>query len=95
LEHFIGHQTLEHFISHQAWNILLATKLGTFHWPPSLERSIGHQTLDLPSPPFSFYLKGGLVPTSLLRRKKMINLSRWEKEGKENENLIIVLKEWK
>jgi hypothetical protein len=38
----------------------LATKLGTFHWPPSLEHSIGHQTLDLPSPPFPFSLKGGL-----------------------------------
>jgi len=34
--------------------------IGTFHWPPSLERSIGHQALDLPSPPFSFSLKGGL-----------------------------------
>jgi hypothetical protein len=37
----------------------LATKHGTFHWPPSLEPSIGHQILDLPSPPFSFSLKGG------------------------------------
>ncbi len=24
----------------------MATKLGTFHWPPSLEPSIGHQALD-------------------------------------------------
>jgi hypothetical protein len=49
------------------WNIPLAIKLGTFHWPPSLEpsidhqtleHSIGHQALDLPSPPFSFSLKG-------------------------------------
>jgi hypothetical protein len=40
-----------------------------FHWPPSLEpsidhqtleNSIGHQVLDLPSLPFSFSLKGGL-----------------------------------
>jgi hypothetical protein len=38
----------------------LATKLGTFHWPPSLEHSIGHQALDLPSPSFPFSLKGGL-----------------------------------
>jgi hypothetical protein len=27
---------------------------------PSLSPSIGHQALDLPSPPFSFSLKGGL-----------------------------------
>jgi hypothetical protein len=32
----------------------------TFHWPPSLEPSISHQALDLPSPPFSFSLKGDL-----------------------------------
>jgi hypothetical protein len=32
----------------------------TFHWPPSLEHFIAHQALDLPSPPFSFSLKGGL-----------------------------------
>ncbi len=32
----------------------------TFHWPPSLEHSIGHQALDLPSLPFTFFLKGGL-----------------------------------
>ncbi len=38
----------------------LVNKLGTFHWPPNLERSIGHQTLDLPSPPFSYSLKGEL-----------------------------------
>jgi hypothetical protein len=47
-------------IGHQAWNIPLATKHGTFHWPPSMELSIGHQALDLPSPLFSFSLKGGL-----------------------------------
>jgi hypothetical protein len=69
--------SLEHSIGHQTWNIPLATKLGTFHWPPSLEHSIGHQawniplatkhgtfhwplSMDLPSPPFSFSLKGGL-----------------------------------
>ncbi len=32
---------------HQAWNIPMATKLGTFQWPPSLEHSNGHQVLDL------------------------------------------------
>jgi hypothetical protein len=36
----------------------------TFHWPPSkepsLSPSIGHQALDLPSPSFSFSLKGRL-----------------------------------
>ncbi len=26
----------------------------------ALEHSIGHQVLDLPSPPFSFFIKGGL-----------------------------------
>jgi len=26
----------------------LATKLGTFHWPPSLEHSIGRQAWNLP-----------------------------------------------
>jgi hypothetical protein len=51
---------LEHFIGHQAWNISLATKLGTFHWPPSMELSIGHQALDPPSLSFSFSLKGEL-----------------------------------
>jgi hypothetical protein len=30
----------------------------TFHWPLSLEPSIGHQALDPPSPSFSFFLKG-------------------------------------
>jgi hypothetical protein len=30
-----------------------------------------------------------------LRRKKMISLGKWEKEEKKNENLVIVLKEWK
>jgi hypothetical protein len=38
----------------------LTTKLGTFIWPPSMEPSIGHQAWDLPSLPFSFFLKGGL-----------------------------------
>jgi hypothetical protein len=57
--------------------------------------------LDIPSPPFSFSLKGELgsfgvyvsmdiifnsilrilVPTSFLRRKKMISFGRWEKKG--------------
>jgi hypothetical protein len=31
-----------------------------------LEHSIGHQTLDLPSPPFSFSLKSGLEPLGAL-----------------------------
>jgi len=52
--------SMEPSIGHQAWNIPLATKHGTFHWPPSMEHSIGHQALDPPSPPFSFFLKGGL-----------------------------------
>jgi hypothetical protein len=38
----------------------LATKHRTFHWPPNIKPSIGHQILDLPSFPFSFSLKGGL-----------------------------------
>ncbi len=60
-----------------------------------LSPSINHQALQLPSPPFSFSLKGEFgswgvslspninfnsilrkfVPTSFLRRKRMINLS--------------------
>jgi hypothetical protein len=44
------------FFLHFPW----VTKLATFLWPPSLEHSIGHQTLDLPSPPFSFSLKSRL-----------------------------------
>jgi hypothetical protein len=33
----------------------LATKLGTFHWPPSLEHSIGHQVWNVPlAPSFGF-----------------------------------------
>jgi hypothetical protein len=39
---------LEPSIAHQAWNLPLATKLGTFHCPPSLEPSIGHQAWNLP-----------------------------------------------
>jgi hypothetical protein len=76
----------------------------SFHWPPNKEPfpspSFDHQTLDLPSPSFSFFLKGRLgslelslsldiinsilrihVPTSFSRRKRMINLGSWEKEG--------------
>jgi hypothetical protein len=34
-----------------------------------------------------------LVPTSFLRRKRMISFGRWEKEGEQNGNLVIVLKE--
>ncbi len=50
-----GHQTLEPFIGHQAWNLPLATKLGTFHWPqnirtfhwpPNLKPSIGHEAFE-------------------------------------------------
>jgi hypothetical protein len=47
-------------IGHQAWNLSLVTKHETFHWPPNTEPSLGHQALDLPSPPFSFSLKSGL-----------------------------------
>jgi hypothetical protein len=39
---------MEPSIGHQAWNIPLATKHGTFHWPPSLEHSISHQAWNLP-----------------------------------------------
>jgi len=99
-------------IGHQAENLLLLLPLATkqrtfsfsFHWPPSKEPSpfpsIGHQGLDLPSPSFSFSLKGGLrwsrlflfpgdnfnsilrilVPTSFLRRKRMMSLGSWEEE---------------
>jgi len=35
------------FHGHQAWNLPLATKLGTFQWPPSMEPSIGHQTWNI------------------------------------------------
>jgi hypothetical protein len=38
----------------------------SFHWPPSLEHSIGHQALVLPSPPFSFSLKGGFGSLGVL-----------------------------
>jgi hypothetical protein len=38
----------------------MATKHGASQWPPNMEHSNGHQTLDPPSPPFSFSLKGGL-----------------------------------
>jgi hypothetical protein len=34
-----------------------------------------------------------LVPTSFLRRKIMISLGSWGKEGEYNGNLVIVLKE--
>jgi hypothetical protein len=36
-----------------------------------------------------------LVPTSFLRRKRMMSLSSWEEEGKYNGNLVIVLEEWR
>jgi hypothetical protein len=39
---------MEPSIGHQAQNIPLATKLGTFHWPPSSEHSIGHQAQNIP-----------------------------------------------
>jgi hypothetical protein len=36
----------------------------SFHWPPRKEPfpslSFGHQALDMPSPSFAFFLKGGL-----------------------------------
>jgi hypothetical protein len=34
-----------------------------------------------------------LVPTSFLRRKRMISFGSWEKGGKYNGNLVIILKE--
>ncbi len=37
-----------HSNGHQVWNIPMATKLGTFQWPPSLEPSNGHQAWNLP-----------------------------------------------
>jgi hypothetical protein len=54
---------------HQAWNIPLATKHGTFQWPPSMEHSNGHQAWNIPMATnhgstftsFSFSLKGGLA----------------------------------
>jgi hypothetical protein len=36
-----------------------------------------------------------LVPTSFLKRKRMIILGCWEREGEYNGNLVIVLKEWR
>jgi hypothetical protein len=36
-----------------------------------------------------------LVLTSFLRRKRMISLGSWEKEGEYNGNLMIVWKEWR
>jgi hypothetical protein len=35
------------------------------------------------------------VPTSLLRREKMISFGSGGKEGKWNGNLVIVLEEWR
>jgi hypothetical protein len=35
------------------------------------------------------------VPTSFLKRKKMVSLGSWEEEWKYNGNLVIVLEEWK
>ncbi len=116
-------------IDHRTKNLLLLLPLTTqqrtfsfsFHWPPNKEPSpspsIDHQALDLPSPSFSFSLKGKLgglglpffshrkqllikflmvlVLTSFLRRKRMISLGSWEKEGEYNGNLMIVWKEWR
>ncbi len=39
---------------YQAWKIPLATKLGTFQGPPSLEPFIAHQVKGLSLPPSSF-----------------------------------------
>jgi len=33
---------------HQAWNVPMATKHGTFQWPPSLEPSNGHRAWNIP-----------------------------------------------
>jgi hypothetical protein len=52
LEHSIGHQALEHSFGHQALEHSFAHQ--------ALKHSFAHQALDLPSPPFSFFLKGKL-----------------------------------
>jgi hypothetical protein len=49
-------------ISQQAWNIPLATKLGIFQGPPSLEPFIGHQVRGPSLPPsFFFSLKAWIL----------------------------------
>jgi hypothetical protein len=61
------------------FHLPLAIKLGTFHWPSSLEHSIGHQAWDLPSPPFPFFLKGGfesLGALSFLGHNFQFNLEK-------------------
>jgi hypothetical protein len=37
-----------HSNGHQAWNIPMATKHGTFQWPPSMGSSNGHQAWNIP-----------------------------------------------
>jgi hypothetical protein len=54
------------------------------HWELSLSQNII----------FNSILKI-LVSTSFLRRKRMISLGSWEKEGESNGNLVIVLEEWR
>jgi hypothetical protein len=49
---------MEHFIGHQASEHFIGHQ--------ALEHSIGHQALDLPSPPFSFSLRGGLESFGVL-----------------------------
>jgi hypothetical protein len=99
----------------------LATKLGTFHWPPNIRTFLWPPNIGtflwppsfgtFPWPPsfgstftslflffentnsdhwgFSFSpdiifnsILRTLVPTSFLKRKRMINFGSWEKEGK-------------
>jgi hypothetical protein len=78
----------------------------SFHWPPSgdltsppfsssLKGGFGSwEVFFSPNIIFNSILKI-LIPTSFLRRKRMISLGSWEKEGEYNGNLVIVLKEWR
>jgi hypothetical protein len=96
-------------IDHQAWNLPLATKHGNLllllpltsklwidlHLPsPSLEKGDWNDGSSLFSPNIVFIsILRILVPTSFLRRKRMISPGSWEKGGEWNENLVVVLKE--
>jgi hypothetical protein len=78
----------------------------TFHWPPSFGstsppflfslkgglKSLGG--LSFLRHNFQFNLEK-TCSYELLRRKRMINLGSWEKEGEYNGNFIIVLKGWR
>jgi hypothetical protein len=76
----------------------LATKLWIYlHLPfPSFQKADSDDRGFLFSPNIIFNsILRILVPTSFLRRKKMMSLSSWEQEGKYNGNLVIVLEEWR